>query len=103
MWVMKWIVITLLFIFIAWKATVFFVTRSNTKESLVVTDTLLAKAPPPDSTKDSVKVGTNKLDTIAKSNVSLPKGQIDTKGAQPQQVVDYAKTLIGTPYLYGST
>ncbi|HVF97466.1 MAG TPA: C40 family peptidase, partial [Flavisolibacter sp.] len=33
----------------------------------------------------------------------LPAGSIDTKAVQPQAIVDFAKTFIGVPYLYGST
>src|SRR5207249_4118221 len=55
------------------------------------------------SKKDSVKTATGELDTITKNSLPLPQGAINTKNVQPQQVVNYAKTLIGTPYLYAST
>lgn len=101
---MKRIIIVLIIIFAGWEAAVFFVNRNNKAGgSLSVTDTLQAKAPLPDSSqRDSVKEGTE-LDTIKKNSLLLPKGSIDTKAVQPQQIVDFAKTMIGTPYLYGST
>lgn len=100
---MKWVVIILAILFLAWETTSFFISEKDIKGSLSVTDTLLAKKPLEDTNKiDSVKVGA-KLDTVAKNNLPLPKGTIDTKNVQPQQVVDYAKTLIGTPYHYAST
>ena len=80
------------------------VNRSSAPAELITTDSLQARQPLPDSTKkDSIKAGPNDLDTIAKNQLHLPKGGIDTKGAQPQQVVDFARTLIGVRYLYGST
>lgn len=101
---MKWIIGILIVIFVGWKAAVFLAERSSgEKTSLVVTDSLQAKRSFNDNGKDSVKSGLNELDTIAKNQLHLPKGSVDTKGATPQQVVAFAKTLIGVPYLYGST
>lgn len=100
---MKWIIGILVLVFVGWKAAVFLVNQGNgEKATLNVTDSLQAKNSFIHSTKDSVKTG-GELDTVAKNNLSLPKGSIDTKGANPQQVVAFAKTLIGVPYLYGST
>ena len=101
---MKRIVIVLVLIFAGWEAAVFIVSRSNKAGgSLSITDSLQAKAPLPDSSRrDSVKVG-GEVDTVTKNPLPLPKGAVNTKAVQPQQVVDFAKTLIGTPYLYGST
>ena len=102
---MKWIIATLIILFAGWQLAVFIVNRNaDEKQSLVTTDSLQAKAPVTiDSTKkDSIKAG-NDLDTIQKNRLPLPEGSIDTKGVQPKQVVDFAKTLIGVPYLYGST
>lgn len=101
---MKRIIVVLIIIFGGWEAAVFIISRSNNANgSLLVTDTSQAKAPLLDSVKhDSVKAG-EELDTIKKNPLVLPKGSIDTKAVQPQQLVDFAKTLIGTPYLYGST
>ena len=107
---MKWIILTVVIIFAAWMGAVFFINKNEARSSLSVIDTLQTndslqakKALTDSSKKDSVKVGADELDTIAKNKLPLPKGSIDTKGAQPQQVLDFAKTLIGVPYLYGST
>lgn len=43
------------------------------------------------------------IDTLRKDSLLLPGKTIQTKGVKPQQVVDFAKTLIGTPYVYAST
>lgn len=64
---------------------------------LVSTDTSFAKT-------DSVKKDSALLivDTIKTDSVLVPAAQIHTKNVHPQQVVDFAKTLIGTPYRYAS-
>ena len=77
--------------------------HSSESGHLATTDSLQAKSPLPANAKDSIKAGWNELDTIIKNHLPLPAGTIDTKNAQPQQVVDFAKTLRGVPYLYGST
>lgn len=103
------VIIILAVLFIGWQVTSHFI-NSNAGESasLQVTDSLLAKMPVADSTAradssgiDTVKLG-GRLDTVQKNTVTLP-GTIDTKGVAPAQVVSYAKTLMGVPYLYGST
>jgi cell wall-associated NlpC family hydrolase len=99
---MKWIIITVVFLFAGWQVAVYLIDKNGTRNNKV-TDLMQAKQPLPDSSKqDSVKNGIAGLDTIAKNKLPLPKGNIDTKNAQPQQVVDFAKTLVGVPYLYGS-
>lgn len=102
---MKRVIVLLVMIFAGWKAAVFLINRNNAVNgNLSDTDSLQARAPLADSTgKDSLKSGTDGPDTIPPKRLSLPEGAIDTKSVQPQQVVDFAKTLIGTPYLYGST
>jgi cell wall-associated NlpC family hydrolase len=61
-----------------------------------VTDSLAAKAPLQDS---SVADQAKNNDTA-----SLPPAIIPyTKNVKPPQIVAFAKTLIGTPYVYGST
>lgn len=97
---MKWFVGILIFIFAGWKATTFLIDKNMATAKLITTDSLQAKA---SLTHDSIKVGHRELDTIKKNAVVLPAGSIDTKSATPQQIVSYAKTLMGTPYLYGST
>jgi cell wall-associated NlpC family hydrolase len=65
---------------------------------VVATDTLNAKA-------DSLQQDSALLvvDTIKTDSVLVPASQIHTKNVHPQQVIDFAKTLIGTPYRYAST
>lgn len=65
---------------------------------LVSTDTSFAK-------KDSVKKDSAILiiDTVQTDSVLVPASQIHIKNIHPQQVVDFAKTLIGIPYKYAST
>jgi len=43
------------------------------------------------------------VDTVNRDSVLIPAGQIHTKNVHPQDVVDFAKTLIGVPYKYAST
>jgi cell wall-associated NlpC family hydrolase len=101
---MKWIIGILILLFAGWQATVYLIDRDKEElQTFVSTDSLQAKKPVIDSSKkDSVKAGPE-LDTIQKNHLPLPKGAIDTRGVQPKQVVDFARTLIGVPYLYGST
>ena len=107
---MKWIIGILILIFAGWQGAVWLVNKNdNEQQSLLTTDSLQAKQPlPADSVKldstthDSIKAG-NDLDTIQKKHLPLPAGAIDTRGVQPKELVDFAKTLIGVPYLYGST
>lgn len=106
---MKLFIIILILIFAGWQAAVYLVNKTTIKETLVVTDSLQARRPALDSLKkdtikkDSVKAGFGDLDTIHKNQLPLPAGAIDTKGVQPQTLTGFAKTLIGVPYLYGST
>jgi cell wall-associated NlpC family hydrolase len=101
---MKWIIGILILLFAGWQATVYLIDRDKEElQTFVSTDSLQAKKPAIDSSKkDSVKAGPE-LDTIQKNQLPLPEGAIDTRGVQPKQVVDFAKTLMGVPYLYGST
>lgn len=99
---MRILIIVLVLLFAGWQAAIFLTNRKNGEGGqLSTTDTLQAKIPA--HKKDSIKAGWNNLDTIAKNHLALPAGSIDTKNVQPQQVVEFAKTLIGVPYLYGST
>ncbi len=101
---MKWIIVILLIIFAGWQAAVFIINKNVGHGNMSSTDSLQVKQSFPDSSRmDSVKTGTGELDTISKNHLPLPEGSIDTKGVQAMQVVDFAKTLIGVPYLYGST
>jgi cell wall-associated NlpC family hydrolase len=106
---MKWIIGTLIFLIVGWQVAVFLFNRNSSENAnLMTTDSLQAKAPLPFHTTvhpnvDSLKTGENSVDTVLKNKISLPKGSIDTKGVNPKEVVAFAKTLIGVPYLYGST
>ena len=100
---MKWLIAILVILFVGWKVAIFFAERSTGAVQHATKDSLQAKSLLGDNIrKDSLKTG-NELDTIQKNKLPLPSGNIDTKGAQPRQVVDFSKTLIGVPYLYGST
>lgn len=72
--------------------------KSGSTAQLVSIDTLQAKA-------DSVKKDSALLiiDTVKTDSVLVPAAQVHTKNVHPQQVIDLAKTLIGTPYRYAST
>jgi len=72
--------------------------KNKDSVALVSTDTLHAKT-------DSLKKDSAILvvDTVKTDSVLVPASQIHTKNIHPQQVVDFAKTLIGTPYKYAST
>lgn len=102
---MKWIILAVVVLIAGWMAAVYFFNSGRSeKVSLVTTDSLQAKQPlPADQKLDSVKAGANNLDTMQKNNLPLPKGGIDTKGVAPGEVVAFAKTQMGVPYLYGST
>lgn len=71
---------------------------NRSSAQLVSIDTSLAKG-------DSIKKDSALLivDTLKTDSVLVPASQVHTKSVHPQQVVDFAKTLIGTPYKYAST
>ena len=100
---MKTIVIILVVIFAGWQGAVFLIGKRSESGSFATTDSLQAKSALPVVAKDSIKAGWNQLDTIKKNQLPLPAGAIDTKNASPEQLVSFAKTLIGVPYQYGST
>lgn len=106
---MKWIIGAVVFLFLGWQAAVYLATKKSSAVRFESTDSLQAKRPVPevpipDSAKlDSVKTASGKLDTIEKKNLPLPAGGINTKDVAPHALVEYARTLLGTPYLYGST
>jgi cell wall-associated NlpC family hydrolase len=100
---MKWIIGILIFVFAGWKAAVYFANNDATASNFSNTDSLQAKQLVPTNNQDSVEAATDEPDALAKDHLSLSKGSVDTKGVNPQQVVAFAKTLIGVPYLYGST
>jgi cell wall-associated NlpC family hydrolase len=102
---MKWIIGIILVLFAGWQATVALFNKNKTEDvQMVTTDSLQARsALPPDPKIDSVKQGVNNTDTVLKNHLPLPKGSIDTRGVPPADVVAFAKTQMGVPYLYGST
>lgn len=71
--------------------------KSEDPAQLVSTDTSQAKT-------DSIRIDSALLiiDTLKTDSVLVPASQIHTKNVNPQQLVDFAKTLIGTPYRYAS-
>lgn len=102
---MKWMVGILICLVVGWKLAVFLANRNNGETvRLVSVDSLQAKQSLPNNV--SVDTATAKqtfTDTILSNNVSLAKESIDTKGINPNDVVAFAKTQLGVPYLYGST
>lgn len=103
------LIIVLAVLFVGWQVAGYFINRKGGETaSLQATDSLQAKRMAADST---LLAGSNRIDTLhlagrldtgQKNTISQP-ATIDTKGVSPDQVVNYAKTLIGVPYLYGST
>ncbi len=70
--------------------------------SVTSVDSSKAMRPPKDSAArpDSLLVV---IDTVKTDSVLVPSSSVNTKKVHPQQVVDFAKTLIGIPYRYAST
>jgi cell wall-associated NlpC family hydrolase len=102
---MKWIIGIVVLLIAGWLATVYLFKRNGTENvSLAVIDSAQALQPLPDSSKaDTVAANLPQADTLEKNHLTLPKGNIDTKGVQPAELVNFAKTQMGVPYLYGST
>lgn len=101
---MKKIAVIIVLILASWKAAVFIVNKNSS--ALAEMSGLAVKA----NRQDSLKLAANTapatgkiLDTIPKNYSVLPGQKRDTPVLQGQQIVSFAKTLIGTPYLYGST
>ena len=72
--------------------------QSKDSTQLESTDTSHAKID--SAKKDSVVLV---VDTVKLDSVLIPAAQIHTKNVHPQEVIDFAKTLIGIPYKYAST
>jgi cell wall-associated NlpC family hydrolase len=95
----KFVTIALFVLAIAFCILVWIDTGSpKSAAQLVSTDTLLAKVNAPK--KDSVLLI---VDTVKTDSVLVPASQIQTKNVHSQQVVDFAKTLVGVRYKYAST
>lgn len=72
--------------------------QNKDSAQLVSADTLQARV---DSiNKDSALLI---IDTLKTDSVIVPAAQVHTKSVHPQQVVDFAKTLLGVPYRYASS
>jgi cell wall-associated NlpC family hydrolase len=80
---------------IAGQACIFVVHDKEYKGHLSSTDTLRAYS------IDTIKTPALEKDTIA-STLSAPNS-IKTKNVRPEEVVQFAESLIGTPYKFGST
>src|ERR1043165_3237469 len=95
------IVITVLYIITLWQGCVFVAHdyKASVKDSLSTSDTLTALRPKPDSLVSDSSVG---LIPDSSKALHLPEGSIDTKKVQPKDIVDFAQTLLGTPYQYAS-
>jgi cell wall-associated NlpC family hydrolase len=73
--------------------------------AMTVSDTLLAKAGSQKLDPDSLAVDSFKADqTKNNDTIALaPSTEINTKNVNPNELVNFAQTLIGTPYVYAST
>jgi cell wall-associated NlpC family hydrolase len=71
-------------------------------QQTVATDSLTAYDSPIDSTRaNDSGVEDN---TINRDTAEVKRGEIiDVKNVKPDEIVNFAETLIGTPYRYGST
>lgn len=81
---------------------IYVVSKKKDQASVATTDSSYAYAPYTPQ-KDSVApvVDSIRKDTAVKKLLSGKS--IDTRNVHPQEVIDFAKTLIGTPYRYGSS
>ena len=66
-----------------------------------------AKKSPPEPRQETVRATTSSVgdDSVNKKPalVFFPDGKIETGTTNPAELLDFSKTLIGTPYLYAST
>ena len=95
------------------QSCIFIFEDKKAKGELSTTDSLAAMsvkdtAAHIDSLKDHIDSLHTKIDSIKKDTSTSIKEYfsgvtINTKNVSPQQVVDFAKTLIGIPYRYAST
>jgi cell wall-associated NlpC family hydrolase len=109
----KVLLITTVIISCALIQSCIFVIHTEPKGELTTTDSSKALSPIKESViRDSIRKENQGRDSLIKDSVvqttppavlTLPKGAIDTKNVQPQQVVDFAKTLFGVRYKYGSS
>jgi cell wall-associated NlpC family hydrolase len=78
------------------------VAEKNDTDSLLVADSLLAKTdsfhfPPDSATIEELPAPDTTVGTLH------PSKDVDTKNVDPVKLVNFAETLIGVPYVYGST
>ena len=95
------------------QSCIFIFDDKKTKGNLSTTDSLAAlalkdSAAHIDSLKEHIDSLHTKMDSIKKDSTLTIKeffsgATINTKNIPPQQVVDFAKTLVGIPYRYAST
>lgn len=79
--------------------------QRNSVNTITANDTLLAKA------EDRLQPDSLMIDSVAKTDQTknndtvalLPSKDIDTKQVQPDNLVQFALSMMGTPYRYGST
>jgi len=74
-------------------------------DTLVNRDTMLAKSDSGKMKMDSLVVDTFKTDQTKNNDTTalIPSRDVNTKNVDPNKLVSFAETLIGTPYVYGST
>lgn len=75
-------------------------TGGKTRRSVQLVSTGSSLAKSDTAEKDSVLL---LVDTLKMDSVLVPASRVHTHRVHPQRVVDFAKTLIGTPYKYAST
>jgi cell wall-associated NlpC family hydrolase len=76
--------------------------EKNDTDSLVIADSLLAKSDsfhfaPDSATMEELPKPDSTVGTLH------PSKDVDTKNVDPDKLVSFAETLIGVPYVYGST
>lgn len=92
---MKAIILAVAVLVGGWWVAVKLVDDSSVEEvKLSNTDSSAALAPEDSGITES---------ELPDNQLQLPNGLIDTKGVTPAEIIAYAKTLMGTPYKYGST
>jgi len=74
---------------------------ADDRAAVVVTDTLMRT----DSANAFAAADSHKVDGTLQRDTALElhPAELDTKGVSPEKVVAFARTLIGTPYVYASS
>lgn len=82
---------------------------SASADTLAHTDSLQAKSGSATAVKDtlekdSIHTPDTRADTVSQSTtILLPTQTINTRQVRPDELVSFAETLMGTPYVYAST